>query len=85
MPTTHLHGNERIRVKMTHFKKDIFIDIYNEENEALTAMFHRMHVFQIRKKEYGTQVFVFDNEQQMQDFDFKDFSDAEILYTHIPR
>jgi hypothetical protein len=84
MPTTQLHGNEKIRVQMTHFKKDIFIDIQNQENEGLVVLFNSMQLFQIRKREYGTKVFVFENEQQMNEFDFKDFSDAEILYTNIP-
>jgi hypothetical protein len=69
---------------MTHFKKDIFIDIQNQENEGLAVLFNSMQLFQIRKREYGTKVFVFDSEQQMNEFDFKDFSDAEILYTNIP-
>jgi hypothetical protein len=84
MPTTQLYGNERTRVQIKPFDKDIFIDIENQESEALTVIFHRMHFFQIRKRPYGTKVFVFDSEERMKEFDFKDYTEAEIIYTNIP-
>lgn len=84
MPDIHLYSGDSVRVSTGNRNQGCFADITGEKDEAgIGVMFYDMHIFQIRKKRNSVKVFVFASEELMKEFDFRWWSDAEVIYEQL--
>lgn len=72
-------NGSRIRLKA----RKPFVDVRGEDfGDALSiSLYDRLSFFQIRKKNEEIKLFIFNDEEQVNEFDFGFFSDAEILFS----